>query len=207
MIAHRTLHSRLKFGKSREAAIARLLISRFGFRVEEVTPHADIEKKVDRNRVGSIKLDGVCISQDGLRQSVQIKYRESGRDIIVDVYEPFHGEESPETKKGRDYASQCDHYAVQTGEFIHVIRGQSIRNAIDATLKSWRDAGSPVRIGKQWSAKGINLLITEDHHSKLPKMIMFIPVDRLPQDSVVTKPVKPPVTEMASMLASKWRAA
>lgn len=176
MIARQNYANRVRTGKTGEQQIAQSLQDVFGLTIEEVSEDQDRFEKIDR----------IVVSGSGNRKTLQIKYRETGEDILVDVFEPFFGINHPRTGKGRDYVSKCDLYACRVGPLIHLIHGAALRAVIEIVLAEWRTAGCPSS-GTFIGSQGEQIKIRKDHASERPKLLMFIPVKAINPESVWTK--------------------
>ena len=90
-------------GKRIEESIIACLTEKYGFKIETA------ELKVDRDE----KIDCFIIENE-TKKACQVKTRMgySGKDLLVDVFEPFFGLDNPNTKIGRDHAGNYDYYVV-----------------------------------------------------------------------------------------------
>lgn len=176
MIARQNYANRVRTGKTGEQEIAKALQEVFGLTIEEVSEDQDRFEKIDR----------IVVSELGNRKTLQIKYRETGEDILVDVFEPFFGIDHPRTGKGRDYVSKCDLYACRVGPLIHLIHGAALRSVIEIVLAEWKSAGCPCA-GTFIGSQGEQIKIRKDHASDRPKLLMFIPVAAIDSRNVWTK--------------------
>lgn len=98
MIAHLTFQERLVQGTSREAVIAEAWapqLAKYGATLAKVERDEDIKRKVDR----------WLTTAKGTRMGVQIKYRESGDDVLVELVRNIDG-----WIPGRDMVGIADLY-------------------------------------------------------------------------------------------------
>jgi hypothetical protein len=93
-------NDRVRKGLAIEKQIANSL-RKSGVVLEEPTNRQDIMQKVDR-----------WIVKDGVKTPLQIKYRESGEDILFEVFDTFAGWNNPKNKVGRDMLGIAAKYAV-----------------------------------------------------------------------------------------------
>lgn len=100
MIANQDANARVKAGKEMEARIAAGL-RQVGLKLTEATDTEDRLKKVDR-----------WIETPQGRKALQIKYRESGSDLLFEVFDTFHGWRDSRNKVGRDMEGIATEYAV-----------------------------------------------------------------------------------------------
>src|SRR5258708_8551689 len=187
MIAGDTYRNRVVKGKVGEEEVAEILRTHFDLTVEDVDERRDKVEKIDR----------VVISRSGKARTLQIKYRETGKDILVDVYEPFYGIADMRTTPGRDFVGTCDLYACRVGPTVHLIHGSLLRVVILQTMNEWIKRGTPLldtflsvpakhlcyNVGK------ITIHKQEDHSNSRPKLLMFIPSEVIPEDHIWTKQI------------------
>lgn len=91
---------RVRNGRERERQIANALRD-LGLQVQDATEYEDKQRKIDR-----------WLVQDGKRVALQIKYRETGDDLLFEVYDRFDGWDNPTNKIGRDMQGDAKLYAV-----------------------------------------------------------------------------------------------
>jgi len=162
---------RVKYGIQLENAIAQCLKEHYDYNLVEVGIVADTKKKIDRQ----------WILPDGKVNQVQIKARmgTSGDDILIDVFEPYHGDNHPDTKPGRDYKGQYDTYVCLSndGKEIRVIDGKRQKELVEELIEEWRGDGCKFS-GRCWESsvyKGVQFRYTTDKWSGTPKVLCFIP--------------------------------
>jgi len=88
--------SRIADGKAVEKKIISALRSN-GIKVEDPTAHEDMHDKID----------GWFVYKDGTRHSVQIKFRESGDDILFEIIKNWDA-----NIIGRDLVSKAEYYLI-----------------------------------------------------------------------------------------------
>jgi len=187
MIAGQSYKSRVRTGKIGEEEVAEILRNRFNLTIRDVHEDRDRIEKIDR----------IVIAPSGKPRTLQIKYRETGKDILVDVYEPFYGINDDRTKPGRDFVSECDLYACRVGESVHLIHGSVLRVVILKTMTEWIKRGclfldtfrnAPAK-HLCYTIGGVTIHTQNDHASNRPKLLMFIPPDVIPENHIMTKTV------------------
>ena len=177
MIAGGEYMDRVKQGKLGEELVATYLRDVFKLKLETVSEDRDRFEKIDR----------IVVTKKGNRKKLQIKYRETGDDILVDVYEPFYGECDPRTVPGRDRAN-CDLYACATAEHVHLIHGNILRGIVDEALVFWRSCGSPQDIYHTLvTDKCVSIRVRKDHFSGRPKLLAFVPPRVIPEKNIWTE--------------------
>jgi hypothetical protein len=92
---------RLGHGIKRESQIADALIE-IGLNLLPASKIDDHEKKIDR----------WLMYPDGQQVGLQIKYRETGKDLLFEVHDRFFDWGDPNNKIGRDMIGQAEQYLV-----------------------------------------------------------------------------------------------
>ncbi len=158
-------HKRVFAGKHYEDLIVKALESQ-GLKFEKVTLEQDCDEKIDRYLV-----DG------DTKKSVQIKRRMdySGRDLLLDIYEPYFGLESESTKKGRDLVSNYDLYVCMARDIIYIVNGPRQKEIVNEVLEEWKSHGQVLRVYPSSLYPGIEIRYTSDKANHRPKLLMFIP--------------------------------
>lgn len=138
---------RVKEGKKMEQQIIDSMKAH-GFAVTNATAQEDQYQKIDG------WLDG---------QSLQIKYRETGNDILFEVYKDW-------TKgiEGRDLCGKADLYACvnRRGQGV-IVRTTEIKDLIKAALPTVRDKGF-------YKAAGLDIKLRPDAYHGQLKCVAFI---------------------------------
>lgn len=162
---------RVRKGLQIESQIANSL-RKSGLVLEDSTNRQDILQKVDR-----------WIVKDGVKTPIQIKYRESGEDILFEVFDTFVGWNNPKNKIGRDMEGIAAKYAVLIKGNITVIPTQTAKELIQEMLMEARQNG--------WSKKSMNgatlyfrhngyemqLKLQSDPFDGRQKIVAYIPAD------------------------------
>lgn len=173
MIAGENKKSRLTTGKIVEQQIADLMMPLFKLEVHPVTEA--------RDRQG---IDRLVVTPRNNVKTLQIKYRETGTDILVDAYDPYYGTGHPDTKLGRDITSQCDFVACQIGEHLHLVHGKTLKDAAKHGVMTWMAWEKP-KVLKL--ANGVTTKLSIDHRNMRPKLLVFVPVKAIPKRHIWTK--------------------
>lgn len=176
MIAADSKKSRLATGKAIEQEIAALMP------LFNLVPQT-VPEMMDRAGV-----DRVLLTPRGQLKTLQIKYRETGQDILVDVYDPFYGEAHPDTRPGRDVATKCDFVACRIGDFIHLIHGLPLQKVVQDALEE-RRVLTPIMFNcAPFRAENRVLLKSSfDHRNSRPKLLAFVPITSVPKRHIWTK--------------------
>src|SRR5271154_5018834 len=87
MLAHESFDTRVRRGKIGESGIKQNLVKYFDFKVDDPTEQEDMVEKVDAY---------LTHPRTPKRLSAQLKFRESGNDLLYCVYEPFFGVDHPD---------------------------------------------------------------------------------------------------------------
>lgn len=162
---------RVKHGLAMESKIATSL-QKAGLNIQESTNREDILKKVDR-----------WIVKNGVRTPLQIKFRESGEDVLFEVYDTFVGWNNPKNKTGRDMEGIATQYAVLIRNQIVMIPVALAKEVINEMLSEVRVSG--------WTKKGYNgatlhyrvdghdlqLKLQSDPYDGRQKMVAYIPAE------------------------------
>lgn len=158
-------NKRVEAGRKVESQIfnaLRILLPKHGIKIEEPTAEEDRRSKID----------AWLTTSEGKRFSLQIKYRESGDDIIFEVVKDIS-----DWTPGRDLISVADLYLV-------VDREKTGRLFRTGPIK--REATRLLEIAKQdlttspnkviWIGSGYELRLTTDHaHGNTKLMAFFHP--------------------------------
>lgn len=164
-------------GRRREGQIADALKEQHGLNLVEPTDGEDRYQKIDRWLVEGDK-----------RTAVQIKYRESGDDLLVEVFDRFHGWDHPRNKTGRDVVGDSKLYAVLRLDRTTVVltsaaRLKAIVNEMVRAAKEtgWTvDKGTHSKVLRFFKAGGkCELRVQADPNDGRPKMVAYIPANVL----------------------------
>ena len=162
---------RLKYGKEMESKIADSL-KQCGLQVGKSSDREDRLKKVDR-----------WLMQNGTKIPLQIKFRESGDDLLFEVFDTFHGWNDHKNKIGRDMEGIAKLYAVlmRDGKTIIMVPTQPAKDVINEMLCEVRRSGwgskSYTGATLTYRADGCNLTLKlqMDPFDGRSKMIAYIP--------------------------------
>ena len=163
--------TRVRHGLNRERQIADALRTQAGLPIEDATGMEDRERKVDR-----------WIAYPGKRVTLQIKYRETGEDLLFEVYDKFFGWDDPKNKVGRDMMGDSTEYAVllQDRKTIVMVPVAVAKRAIGIMVEGAK---------RQWTVEGphgstfryftngckLELKVQRDPRDGRPKMVAYIP--------------------------------
>jgi hypothetical protein len=183
--ASENLTNRLPKGKAAEARIAAAVIAA-GIPLQPVTEQEDMIAKVDRKVEWTAELQAKFPTLDlpiGTLY-VQIKTRETGTDLLLDAYEPFHGLKNDQTKEGRDFVGKYEIYICGTEQNIVIANAREVKTAAMKTIVRYGcDFEGTRQAYRRWYYRDqpTSLCIMEDHCNGRQKMIVFV------QPSVVTR--------------------
>lgn len=177
---HGTLDNqqRIRNGLRREKQIADALKSQHGLNLVEPTADEDGTRKIDRWLVEGNK-----------RTAVQIKYRESGDDIAVEVFDRWYGWDHPQNKIGWDVQGDSKFYAVLRADRETVVLANadvlkkivqemvSAAKLIGWTVDHGPASGKTLRYFKAGSK--IELKVQTDPYNGRMKMMAYIPANVL----------------------------
>jgi hypothetical protein len=163
---------RVKAGVNRERQIAEALRIQAGLPIEDASGYEDKERKVDR-----------WLVYPGQKPiALQIKFRETGEDLLFEVYDKFFGWDDPKNKIGRDMIGDAKEYAVLMKDKKTVVMvptdkaKQVIRLMLDGARQRWT-VESPSGPTFRYHAHGfrIELKVQHDNRDGRPKMVAYIP--------------------------------
>lgn len=164
---------RVSKGRARENQIANALKAQHGLNIVDASHDEDCVQKIDR----------WLIDKDGVRHALQIKYRETGDDVLFEVFDRFLGFDDPANKTGRDVQGQSTLYAVLKTDrkTVCVVHCSVARKVIDQMVACVRERGWTVRnaVSKTFyfHAHGLRLELKRqvDPRTGDPKVIAYIP--------------------------------
>lgn len=157
-----SFHSRVDYGKSIEKQIFDSMVD-CGFDLKPATTSEDMHDKID----GWWK-------RNGLGSPIQIKYRDTGDDILFEVLKDYK-----KNIPGRDMVSKAKYYAVldKAGRRINIVNVDEakslIRKALQSVEKEGFDMNGNFRMGR------LMLRVRNDPSSGQEKLMAFIPVSEL----------------------------
>lgn len=163
--------TRVRHGLNRERQIADALKNQAGLPIEDASGFEDRERKVDR-----------WIAYPGKRVALQIKYRETGEDLLFEVYDKFFGWNDPKNKVGRDMMGDATEYAVllqdrKTVVMVPVaVAKQAIEIMVEGAKQQWTVEG-PHGATFRYFTGGVKLelKVQRDPRDNRPKMVAYIP--------------------------------
>lgn len=163
---------RVQHGRLREHQIASALVQQAGLVVEEASDDDDKTRKIDR-----------WLVRGGVRYGLQIKYRETGDDLLFEVYDRFNGWDAPGNKVGRDVVGGAEFYAVlksdrQSVVVIPTSRAKSIIRKMELAARQtgWSSNtlyGSTFRYFLNGGK--VELKVQRDPGDGRSKMVAYIP--------------------------------
>lgn len=179
--------TRLEIGKQMEGWVKSELQT-YDIKISEATAQEDMYEKIDGHYEG---------------QPVQIKTRETGRDILYELVLEHDRKKSikehlkKRSTQGRDYkGSKVKHYFVlnENKTQIYHITAQAIRDAVLAAVAELdlypEYNGCLHRAYK--ASNGVDLRPTQDHRSKTLKVVAFIPPQSVALAVYRTRPEQAP---------------
>jgi hypothetical protein len=166
--------TRVRHGKKRESQIANALRDQAGLSIMDASDSEDKERKIDR----------WLVNADGSRTAVQIKYRETGDDLLFEVFDKFYGFNAKYNKIGRDMIGDSKLYAVltqdaQTIVMVPVAKAKKIVNDMltVAEIVGWTvEEGESHKTLKYFKNGGrCELKVQRDPKDGRTKMLAYIP--------------------------------
>jgi len=165
--------TRVAYGKKIEERIRQALRDIGKLNVEDPDNHSDV----------FMKIDGWLVSREvylnnHIKEPIQIKYRESGDDILYEIFKDW---ESAPCKIGRDFGGKATYYVV-----LNRAKTEIVISDVDIIKTRVRDALKV--IGKQnlFNKRGIvykndllEIRTTIDPHDKIVKLMGFIPFNSI----------------------------
>lgn len=164
---------RVRLGKLRESHIADALKDQVGLRIVEASDRDDKERaKVDR-----------WIDDNGHLVGLQIKFRETGDDLLFEVFDKWHGWDDPRNKLGRDLIGEAELYAVLKPDkrTIVMVPTAWAKNLINTLVSLARQFGWTVENanGKTFryfkAGSKVELKVQRDPRDGRQKMVCYIP--------------------------------
>lgn len=163
---------RVQHGKERERQIARALKEQAGLPIQEASDRDDKDRKVDR-----------WIAYPTGRVALQIKYRETGEDLLFEVYDKWFGWDHPGNKLGRDMQGIAKEYAVllQDRKTIVIVPTEQAKAVINGMVEAAQSVGwtQETITGKtlRYFSRGsrLELKVQRDPGDGRQKMVAYIP--------------------------------
>lgn len=134
------INDRVAYGKSIEALVIQALIDNCGWNITPATPGQDKHQKID----GWVKFG------DGAPLALQVKYRDTGDDILLEVVKVWHEEENLR-QPGRDMVGKAEIYAClnSSGTVIYARLAseakEKAQKLLDEFLQRMTDSQHPVK--------------------------------------------------------------
>lgn len=166
--------TRVRHGLERERQIAEALKNQVNLTIEESTEYEDKERKIDR-----------WLIRGGKRIELQIKYRETGKDLLFEVYDKWFGWDDKRNKVGRDMIGDAKEYAVllqdrQTVVIVPTQKAKKLCKDMESAARFFgftftNEGGSTL----EYVANGcrLNLKVQRDPGDGRQKMVAYVPTD------------------------------
>lgn len=175
MLATRFLdhRERVQIGRLREQQIVAALKSQHGLDLSPPTEAQDKEQKID-----------AFLETDGKKQAVQIKYRQTGDDILVEVFDRWFGWDKKENKVGRDMIGKAELYVVlrQDKKTVVMTTTATIKAIVNNMLRCAMTGGWTEDKGEQQKTLSYHkhggkcqLKVQRDPRDGRTKMMAYIP--------------------------------
>jgi hypothetical protein len=179
MIATKSTRERVEEGKRVEQAIIAKL-NQIGMKIYEPTSSEDLLEKVD------------CwyINKKGTKVGIQIKYRESGKDLLFEVYDTFFDFNSPKNKMGRDMIGRAKEYAVLIDDKIIIVEKQKAVDVIYEMLDEARCNGWSQSVGRtktlffESENCELQMKLQDDPADGRKKIVAYIPKEFFVENSI-----------------------
>ncbi len=178
-----SFRERVNSGLAMEALIADA-IQAHGLKLEPATHAEDCERGIDR-----------WLLRNGKRQSMQIKYRETGSDLLFEVYGRFYGWDNPNNKKGRDMKDNVQLYAVlmQDRQSIAIVPCAEAKKVLSQALVlaaagPWTSEEYKAKTFC-WTIAGVTVQVkAQVDHRDVTKLITYIPSEVFANHGLETIP-------------------
>jgi hypothetical protein len=163
------INQRVTYGKGIEKQIFDNLVA-CGMKLREPSSSEDMYDKIDG-----------WWDRGGNEEPIQIKYRDTGDDILFEVMKDYH-----RNIPGRDMIGKAVYYAVlaRTGGQIVIIEVAEAKQRIQDAMQAAEQEGFDQR-GNYRTRDGIMLRVRQDPQSGQEKLMAYIPVS-------ILKNVRPP---------------
>lgn len=154
------MNQRLETGKGYEAKIIQKL-NQAGIKISPVTARQDMHDKID----------GIWENGPAGAGPIQLKYRDSGYDIGMEVQKGG--------KPGRDMVGKSIYYGVvpKDGEFIYIYKTADLKGLVTSALQELESDGGFGGQREFRSKDQVELRQTRDPADNTPKIMAFIPID------------------------------
>jgi hypothetical protein len=154
------MDQRVATGKGYEAKIIQKLASG-GLKITPVTGRQDMFDKID----------GIWENGPAGSGGMQIKYRDSGYDILMEVRKG--------NNPGRDMVGKSVYYCVvpKDGEFAYIFKTMDLKKLVQDALTELQGDGGFGGQREFRSSDQVELRQTRDPADNTPKIMAFIPID------------------------------
>jgi hypothetical protein len=165
--------SRVERGRHREEQLIEALRKQHSLALKPPTEAQDKEQKID-----------CFLEADGKKIAVQIKYRETGDDVLVEVYDRWLGWDNQNNKAGRDMIGKAERYVVLRQDRKSVVMTETAiikqlvyRMVNSAKANGWtEDKGEQQKTLRYHLPGGkCELKVQRDPHDGRTKMMAYIP--------------------------------
>jgi hypothetical protein len=169
MLATQDYRDRVKQGRKIEQEIIETMRQN-GMKISNPSSNDDIFKKVD-----------AWFNKDGERIGIQIKFRETGSDLLFEVYDKFFGFNDPNNKIGRDLQGDAKLYAVKLNSQIVMVDKAKAVDAInemidEARCNGWSESNSCTKtLYYELDNQELQLKLQHDPSDGRKKMVAYIP--------------------------------
>lgn len=170
--ANPNARQRVKHGRVRENQIAEALRVQHHLPIKDATEHEDKMRKVDR----------WIHYPDQPPVALQIKFRETGSDLLFEVYDKFFGWNDPKNKLGRDMFGDAKEYGVLLDDRKTVVMAptKDAKAIITEMLEyvqqyGWTRDGYTKTLEYKVGRYRLNLKMQRDPADDRVKMVAYIP--------------------------------
>lgn len=166
--------TRVRHGLERERQIAEALKNQTPLMIEDASQFEDKERKIDR-----------WLIRGNQRIALQIKYRETGKDLLFEVYDKWFGWDDQNNKVGRDMIGDAKEYAVLLQDKVTVVivptqKAKKLCREMESGARfmgftTTHDGGATL----EYIANGcrLNLKVQRDPGDGRQKMVAYIPAE------------------------------
>lgn len=162
-------NEQVKAGIEREKHITNALQSQYGLIFQQATEVEDKERKIDRWLIEGSK-----------RTPVQIKYRESGDDLLVEVYSKWYGWGSEYNKIGRDMIGSAQLYLVlrKDKRTVVIVDSNVLKKIVNEMLEVAEGLKWENKVFNHFKVSGqVQLRVQHDPYDGRMKMVAYVPAN------------------------------
>lgn len=168
-LAEKEKRERLESGRRIEQLIYDRL-QKVGYNLQKPNSHEDMTQKVD----------AWYRQKDGKRIGIQIKFRQSGSDLLFEVYDTFVDFRHPANKLGRDMLGSAELYAVMVNNDLIVVEKNKAVNVInemldEARCNGWSGGRETKTLYYDSDGHELVLKLQSDPHDGRRKIVAYIP--------------------------------